>query len=886
MTQSAAPKARISLVNSYEDTSTDAGSALVVGPFPPLIGPSAGHASALLHMFKESGFSVRSAAGPGSALARHSLSFGSETQLRKSSAFLKDCEDYEHAVIYAKSFDFKRVTKPRWYKRRLEELRRLRLVARIVSQFQNTTMILEDHPLQSRYQASLWMVAKMAALVQRKHLKVQMRSTRVSEVFRATTQLKRPTPSASEAEQTAYEAAFDPKSDNATIRLTIGRAEQAFNYWSARGSSSDEKEVADDLSELLQCLRTHDLRDLPHFRLLWSGGDNSTSPLALPLNTRPIQCGNTLVDPKETFGVPITHYMKHLWVSLKPGYRTRISTRRQAKDLLKWYLFEAPHLVPSRWVPIGPQVRDYYLEHIAGFSSELSVEDCAISSVRGRDALPFSLSGEMALIASGKSRLARKYDVDDPIDRICFVFEFLLTADCGPNVRKVLGQSAFDFFAKPIGSDPQNVSRIEFLLGVQARCPISGRQDVEKPWRSESLARFAKLQCAQVFPSLTPILSRKKESKKRKKSFAISGLPKSETGVGSNLHMSASALRKIGIHPEIHDLADKFRPFQSQGLGSGLSRLKKSVVLHHMNADVIPQSATPPVFNLQKNVLHVGFLLWEFESLPQSHLLALEMLDEIWTPSSFLQKVYENASKRAVVNVLKGIHIPEVPDFESPVLRSKGSETVFLTCFDFHSSVARKNPLAAVRAFQTAFPKSRTDVRLVIKTTPPVKSHWGDPENQMDKIEQIAALDHRIELIAEYYTFNRLLALIKACDCLVSAHRAEGFGLMPAYALGLGRPVMATDYSGTTDFCDINTSMPISRKMVPVSDQHVLHPIRGAVWAEIDLEDLVENMRSFERSKTEGRSRAEVGQALIQTKYAPESQAQRYKNRLKALGVL
>ena len=45
-----------------------------------------------------------------------------------------------------------------------------------------------------------------------------------------------------------------------------------------------------------------------------------------------------------------------------------------------------------------------------------------------------------------------------------------------------------------------------------------------------------------------------------------------------------------------------------------------------------------------------------------------------------------------------------------------------------------------------------------------------------------------------------MAALFARADCYVSLHRAEGFGLTLAEAMALGKPVIATGFSGNTDF--------------------------------------------------------------------------------------
>ena len=45
-----------------------------------------------------------------------------------------------------------------------------------------------------------------------------------------------------------------------------------------------------------------------------------------------------------------------------------------------------------------------------------------------------------------------------------------------------------------------------------------------------------------------------------------------------------------------------------------------------------------------------------------------------------------------------------------------------------------------------------------------------------------------------------MAALFARADCYVSLHRSEGFGLTLAESMALGKPVIATGYSGNTDF--------------------------------------------------------------------------------------
>ncbi|MEM7616697.1 MAG: hypothetical protein AAF245_16700, partial [Pseudomonadota bacterium] len=305
-------------------------------------------------------------------------------------------------------------------------------------------------------------------------------------------------------------------------------------------------------------------------------------------------------------------------------------------------------------------------------------------------------------------------------------------------------------------------------------------------------------------------------------------------------------------------------------------RCTGGATLYHLNADRLPQTmlARPPGFG-------IGFLLWELDRLPRTHRLALEMLDEIWVPSVFLRRVYQRHFDRNVVYMRKALILPKPAPWPAPAPGVRR----FLTCFDAASSVARKNPIAAVEAFRRAFPRD-TNVELIIKTTPSNSEHWGDPEGQMDRIDAIAKTDPRIKILRDYIPLDKLLGLISTATALISPHRAEGFGYFPAFALSLGVPVVATDYSGTQDFCTPETSLPTRAELVPVPRGHAIFETPGARWAEVDLAALAQHLTDLAEDPAPALRRAQAGQLMMQTDYALPALARRYTARLSELGLI
>ena len=70
-------------------------------------------------------------------------------------------------------------------------------------------------------------------------------------------------------------------------------------------------------------------------------------------------------------------------------------------------------------------------------------------------------------------------------------------------------------------------------------------------------------------------------------------------------------------------------------------------------------------------------------------------------------------------------------------------------------------------------------------------------------------------------------ALIAACDSYVSLHRSKGFGLTAAEAMALGKPVIATGYSGNLDYMTPKNSYLVDFELTPIGSGNAPYPPYG-----------------------------------------------------------
>jgi glycosyltransferase involved in cell wall biosynthesis len=269
--------------------------------------------------------------------------------------------------------------------------------------------------------------------------------------------------------------------------------------------------------------------------------------------------------------------------------------------------------------------------------------------------------------------------------------------------------------------------------------------------------------------------------------------------------------------------------------------------------------------SLFENSYNIFMTYWELPGAPEEWRQNLTHIDEIWVPNDFVGKSFAHIFSGPIVVIPPAIREP-INRFPTRAYYGvRESSFYFLFSFDYYSSPFRKNPLAVIEAFRTAFPAGRDNVGLIIKSVGPGEHY---PEIQA-AIRDIAK-DPRIILIDRNLSRDDMLGLIRAADAYISLHRAEGFGLGMAEALSLGRIVIGTNYSGNTDFLNENTGYPVPYLLRPVQD-HEYPYSRGQVWAEPDEAAAVEIMRYVVANPLEARARAAAGRTLVCQRYSLEA---------------
>jgi glycosyltransferase involved in cell wall biosynthesis len=317
------------------------------------------------------------------------------------------------------------------------------------------------------------------------------------------------------------------------------------------------------------------------------------------------------------------------------------------------------------------------------------------------------------------------------------------------------------------------------------------------------------------------------------------GYARGEFGIGQNVRSYAQALASVR-HPFSIFNFDVGRASRQQdhSMDQYLSdHLGYACNVFFINADQLPIARRVLGRNAFAGRHNVGFWVWELERFPRDWHAAFRLVDEIWCPTEFVRKAVAAATDKPVLRMPKAIEFDLPEGMGRAHFGLPADEFVFLFSFDFNSFVARKNPEAVIAAFRRAFADGTRGVRLLVKST-----NGRRFAARLDALRHAVADDPRIEVRDAFLTRDEMFGLLNVADCYVSLHRSEGFGLGMAEAMYLGKPVIATRYSGNLDFMDDENSLLVDCGMVPL--RHGDYPYwKGQSWAEADVDHAARLMR-------------------------------------------
>lgn len=318
--------------------------------------------------------------------------------------------------------------------------------------------------------------------------------------------------------------------------------------------------------------------------------------------------------------------------------------------------------------------------------------------------------------------------------------------------------------------------------------------------------------------------------------LVVSGFLGEALGVGRAADATANALEAAGYVVERQSLRPAQQAIWSPGRKPPLTSRPGGVWLIHANAPEteVALMAHDPADWLTR--YRIGYWAWETTLAPPAWARTARWLDEIWVTSHFTADAIRSTLERTGM----GDQATKLRVMPHPVTRPasvRPDPTRFglkpgikhaLVMFDARSAFARKNPWGAIDAWTRAFPEPRADAHLIVK----VRALNTDPSARR-RLNALMSERPDLQLIETDLSDPEVWDLLASIDLLISLHRAEGFGLIPAEAMALGKPVVMTGWSGVADFADDDSAALIPFHLVPIKDPSGAY--RTGQWAEPDL---------------------------------------------------
>ena len=273
---------------------------------------------------------------------------------------------------------------------------------------------------------------------------------------------------------------------------------------------------------------------------------------------------------------------------------------------------------------------------------------------------------------------------------------------------------------------------------------------------------------------------------------------------------------------------------------------------------------------------NIGYWAWELPEFPDAWIHFADYFDEIWSPSRFAA---EAIAQKVPVPVLTMPHAISFPRPTGDCRRKFGlpaDKYLFLFLYDLNSYSERKNPTAVLAAFRQSGLAGH-GAALVIK----VHNVTGNPAD-FERLRADAAALPGTTLITQTLSRQEIYELESACDCFVSLHRSEGFGLAIAESMYLGKPVISTDWSGTAEFVHAGNGCPVRCDLVTLETNHGPYT-RGQTWAAPDVGDAAAWMQRLVADRALGPRLGAAARATIEENFSPAAIGARYRRRLEAI---
>ena len=294
---------------------------------------------------------------------------------------------------------------------------------------------------------------------------------------------------------------------------------------------------------------------------------------------------------------------------------------------------------------------------------------------------------------------------------------------------------------------------------------------------------------------------------------------------------------------------------------------------------VTVRHAWPPNWQRPKHGAWVLIQPWEFGALPTDWLARVADVDEVWTPTEYVRRVYVDSgvAPSKVKVVPNGIDPARFRPDAPPMTLATTKSFRFLFV---GGTIHRKGPDLLLQAYLESF-TAADDVCLVIKDFGGNDVYAGQTFEARIREAQAQPNAPEILYLTTELSSEQMPGLYAACDCFVLPYRGEGFALPVLEAMGCGLPVVVTAGGATDDFAKDEFAYRISATSHRIGYKVGPFKLTRPAWLlEPSHNELKERMQWVAIHREEARAKGRAASEYARREWTWERAAQMALQRL------
>jgi len=314
------------------------------------------------------------------------------------------------------------------------------------------------------------------------------------------------------------------------------------------------------------------------------------------------------------------------------------------------------------------------------------------------------------------------------------------------------------------------------------------------------------------------------------------------SGYGKMAREYAKALYHVGVDVRFGPMTKA--KMEDLGLSNEDGFLFKEICSHDLYNAITVEVVPPEVYHPSVSaVCNIGYCELETDKLPQEWVDHCNLMQEIWVPTAFFEKIARDSGVKVPITVIpQGINTKVFNPQVQPLPLGTNRRFKFFMNGEF---ISRKNFRTALEAFWGAF-TDKDDVCFILKTY-----DLSDPKFEENIPKKIAEWKGSRKNTAPVFLINKFMPdkeiprLYAAIDCLVHPASGEGWGFPPLEAAVMEKPVILTDWGAMNEIFADAPIHKLKYKLVDIPPAGIPNDrlFKGARWAKPDKDHLASLMR-------------------------------------------